>query len=190
MQKDICSLCLKQNNSLKKAILLLIIVLAICSLSYGQRTPLIYNMAVGLRGAYDIGINYRQFLSDHIAIEGLISHELNEPLGYKLTLTAQYQRNAKIAFGLGSSLVRIAWYVGAGAHVAYYKQFLYPIRGKLYEYYPTSVTPVGIDAVIGLEYRFKRIPLAIGVDARSYYEIYKPGDSFLDGGAFVRYVFD
>ena len=54
---------------------------------------------------------------------------------------------------------RLKWYIGPGAHVGFYKQDFF-----------NGGTSVGIDGVLGLDYKFPGIPINVSLDWQPSYE--------------------
>lgn len=77
---------------------------------------------------------------------------------------------------------RIAWYVGPGAHIGFYKS-------KFQESYNSSAD-IGIDGVIGLDYKIKNVPINLSLDWQpSISVVGKSTASPALGGLAVRYTF-
>jgi hypothetical protein len=75
----------------------------------------------------------------------------------------------------------LKWYVGPGAHVGFYR---YRDNPKF------DGTYIGVNGVIGIDYKFADLPLNLSFDYQPSYEIFS-GNSFFSnyGGLSVRYTF-
>ncbi len=126
-----------------------------------------YSTAVGVK-FYPGGITLKHFLNDKHALEG-IAYFWNRGT----RITGLYEIHNQI-----TSIGGLRWYVGPGAHVAFYSN----------KYYG-GATYVGIDGVLGLDYKFKEIPLNISLDWQPAFE-FGDGAGFSGswGGLGIRYV--
>ncbi|HMS67747.1 MAG: hypothetical protein KA767_08785 [Saprospiraceae bacterium] len=127
-----------------------------------------YSTAIGAK-FYPTGITLKHFVSYANAFEFI---------GYFYErgsrLTALYEYHGEIGNPGG-----LRWYVGPGAHVAFYKT----------GFFQGSRT-VGVDGVLGLDYKFKGIPINISADWQPSYE-FGDYDGFSGGwgGFAVRFTF-
>ncbi len=126
-----------------------------------------YTTAVGIK-FYPTGLNVKHFTSDKIALEGL-AYFYNE--GERITGLYEIHNTINNAGGL-------KWYFGPGAHVTFYNTK----HG--------GFTSVGIDGVIGLDYKINSTPINLSLDYQpsiqltNYY-----GDRFSSWGGFaIRYT--
>ncbi len=126
-----------------------------------------YTTAVGLK-FYPTALTLKHFTSDKIGLEGL-AYFYNE--GARITGLYEIHNTINNAGGL-------KWYFGPGAHIAFYNTK----HG--------GFTSVGIDGVIGLDYKINNTPINISLDYQpsiqltNYY-----GDRFSSWGGFaIRYT--
>jgi len=119
-----------------------------------------YNWGVGLRGgASASGISAKVFMNRADAIEGLLSFQKG------INFYALYERNVPLnAKGLN-------FYYGAGGNLGNWEK----------KNHKDKFT-VGIDGVIGLEYKIENAPIVVGVD-------YKPCLNFAGHTGFKYYDF-
>lgn len=128
-----------------------------------------YTTALGLK-FYPTGLTLKHFISpDKNALE-FIGFFYNAGT----QVTGLYEIHEQL---LGISGLR--WYVGPGAHIAFYNNR------------HTGFTSVGIDGVIGLDYKVNTAPINLSLDYQpsiqltDYY-----GDRFTSwGGLAIRYTF-
>ncbi len=144
-----------------------------------------YQYGMGVRYGYDAGLQYKQFLSDLHPVEVLLTRRFMDYQGVKLIAMYEYQKRneSRIVF-----VPNLSWVVGGGFHAAYYAAHIYDAPNNTQ--YPTSVIPIGVDFIVGAEYVFKGIPLAIGLDGRPFYEFVNPGIYYFDAGVTVKYIVD
>ena len=121
-------------------------------------------------------------VQDHQAIEGILSTRWK---GYHLIGLYEWHKDMINDLRSGN----LCWFYGIGAHVGYYPtvQYYYNPNGV---YYTTSVTHVGIDGIIGLEYMFTRFPLVVSLDAKPYFEFIYPGPDFIDVALSARFYIE
>lgn len=158
-------------------ILVLITVTGIIS-SSGQSLGQTYKSALGVKvWGNGGGVTYKNFVNNRNAVEGI---------GYF------WERGARIVglyeFHNGiPGAPGLAWYVGPGAHVGFYNDHYYD--GRYYDG-NGSGSFVGIDGVLGLDYKFDGVPINLSVDWQPSFEF---GDNrgFIGswGGLGIRYTF-
>jgi hypothetical protein len=151
--------------------------------SYGQalNTP-DYNTAIGLRVGGTSGITIKHFMGGGpAAFEGIIGLWPNA-----LSLTGLYEKHANA----GASGLK--WYYGGGAHVAFIST-RYHDRG--YYYYrdsaPEDGVGIGIDGIVGIEYKINPIPFAISLDLKPFIELNTMGGTFwaIDPALGIKFTF-
>lgn len=134
---------------MKKILILSFFTLSLTS--YGQE----YNHALGLRGGFNSGLTYRNYASDSKAYEFILSARWG---GLSITGLIEYFQP------LGSE-PGLRWFYGFGAHVGSYRS------GK------PNVPPanenllLGIDGIIGIDYKFQGLPINISLDAKPEFNI-------------------
>ncbi len=143
-----------------------------------------YQTAVGLRvNPWLVGGTIKHFISGPHAIEGLITTNVSNRRN--VTFTGLYEYHIapfpKPEFHL---------YFGGGAHVGIYDRRDYYNDDWNRHGDGTYVTP-GLDGIVGIEYKFKKIPLVVSGDLKPYFN-FTGGTHFVGeeiGGASVRYTF-
>lgn len=140
-------------------------------------------MGVGVRAGFNPGFTAKYMLSDKTALEGLAQFRY-----HGFALTGLYEIHVP-AFDEDN----LKWYYGGGAHVGYYasprwgwgrykRNPGYPI---IYDFYPT----IGLDAILGLEYKIEGIPFTVSADFKPYVDLYYPALGLFDLALSARYVF-
>lgn len=140
-----------------------------------------YQNAIGLRAGPTSGLTFKHFMGSN-AVEGILGFWHS---GFSLTGLYEIHANA--------GLPGLKWYYGGGGHVAvqpssyYYKQY----RNDYYYRYRDQGVALGIDGIVGLEYKIKPIPFAISLDIKPLIEINNHGDVFtgLDPGLGIKLTF-
>lgn len=147
-----------------------IIVLLLASfLIYNSGKAQDYNNAIGIK-FYPTGITFKHFLSDNKAIEGI-----GYFYKYGTRITGLYEIYNPI-----EALDGLQWYYGFGAHVGF-------IDSK----YGGS-TALGLDGVIGLDYKVAELPIDLSLDFQPSLELGSfYGDNRLQGwgGLGIRFTF-
>jgi hypothetical protein len=144
----------------------LIALLTVLSLSmFGQG----YQQAIGVRLGVNTGVTYKKFLSQDHAIE-FIGNALFDDGSTYLGVSGEYLWSWGIVDGL-------SWFVGPGASVGLW-------TGDF------SGFNIALNGMVGLEYKFSLIPLAVGIDLNPhFYFLNSVGISPFVGALSVRYTF-
>lgn len=131
-----------------------------------------YHKAIGVKFPVGVGVTYKNFIRPAAALEFQALHVQE---GFRLSGLYEFHFPFTKAEGL-------SWYVGPGAHVGFYK--------SAYQKSYDSRMDLGIDGIIGLDYKFSGIPFNVALD-------WQPSISFSGnsganaayGGVAVRYTF-
>lgn len=146
-----------------------------------------YRTAIGLRGGDLGGITFKRFTGSESAIEAILGFGYREPR--LLTFTFLYEKHAQ-AFDVSG----MRWYYGGGGHVSLVGSESGYIRrpwGRYRYYYESGALGLGIDGIVGLEYKIPPIPFAISLDIKPYIEVFTPGGVFwsLDPALGIKVTF-
>jgi hypothetical protein len=127
-----------------------------------------YSTAVGLK-FYPTALSVKHFVNGDNAIEGL-GYFWN--YGFRLTGLYEFHHDIEGVDGL-------KWYIGPGVHFTAYDT----------RYGGSSV--VGLDGVLGLDYKFEDVPINLSVDWQPSIEFGNGFNSgfFNMGGLGIRYTF-
>jgi hypothetical protein len=150
-----------------KKLIIAIAALCISSLAIAQKNGH-YGTAVGLK-VYPAAVSLKHFIKDDAAIE-ILGYIWNK--GTRVTALYEIHKDLKVVDGL-------QWYFGPGVHVGFY--------GTKYG----GGTGIGIDGVLGLDYKFDNQPINISVDWQPAFEFGNyAGNGFSGnwGGIGIRYV--
>lgn len=138
-----------------------------------------YKTAIGLRAGETSGLTIKQFVGSSTAFEGILgmwSHGLSATL-----LFEKYVPTAEVS--------GLSWYYGGGGHVAFetvhYGWYYYHPRYYRYRY---GYMGIGIDGVLGLEYKIPRAPVAFSLDLKPFIELQTRGVAWfsLDPGLGIK----
>jgi len=171
---------MKTASFLKRTVILFAFLLT--AAGAGAQNGASYTNGIGIRLGTDDGITFKHFIRDDAAIEAILS------TGYHAAiLTVLFEKHQPLA-APGLDL-----FYGAGGHIGTGERVVYWYRDRWgYYYYEEDNRPytsIGIDGIVGLEYKFNRAPFTLGIDLKPYVNIYRPGYSFLDGALSFRYAF-
>jgi hypothetical protein len=132
-----------------------------------------YQTAIGVK-FYPGAITLKHFVNDKAAVEGL-GYFFND--GFRITGLYEFHFDISNAGGL-------KWYVGPGAHIGFYND-KYNSRNSI----NNGGVAIGVDGVIGLDYKIKSAPINLSLDFQPSFEFgtYNGyGGSW--GGLAIRYV--
>lgn len=153
---------------MKTFIVLIVAVLLTVSSVKAQNNSADYKTALGVK-FYPTGITLKHFVSPKNALEG-IGYFFN----YGARITGLYEIHGNINNAGG-----LKWYVGPGGHIGFYNN----------KY--GGATSIGIDGVLGLDYKITGAPLNLSVDWQPSIEF---GNGFNNGftgnwgGVAIRYT--
>ena len=113
-----------------------------------------YTTALGLKfGAYESGVSVKYFAAPTVSYEGILGFN-----NHGVVITGLYELNMQ-AFNVEG----LKFYYGAGAHIGAEGKGQYQVLGDN-EVYSSSHLLLGIDGVLGLEYKIPQTPIAVSVD--------------------------
>jgi hypothetical protein len=161
----------------KKKLQLIILFIGILFIS-GSVKAQSYQTALGLRfGGLTSGLTIKHFISTTSALEGIVS------LGNQsFIVTGLYEMHSSV-----DNSKDFKFYYGAGGHVGFFQDggSYYYNHGRLY----TSTAVVGVDGILGLEYKFRNAPINVSMDLKPFVDFFNGGFVYFDGGISVRYTF-
>ena len=164
---------------MKKIITMASIFLLIAGMSaQAQNESSSYKTALGIKIWGDGGgISLKHFVSENRALEG-IGYFWNR--GARITGLYEFHFDFEGAPGL-------KWYVGPGAHIGFYNNSYYD---KNYYDGNGSGSYIGIDGVLGLDYKFTGAPINLSLDWQPSFE-FGVNRGFINswGGLGIRYTF-
>ena len=119
-----------------------------------------YTTAVGIKlfpGNGAAAVTFKHFLKKTAAVEAL---GYFWERGGRLAGLYEFHWDIQGAKGL-------KWFVGPGVHVAFYNNKNYKNDDRRYG---GSYVTAGVDGIIGLDYKFSKIPLNLSIDWQPYFE--------------------
>jgi hypothetical protein len=163
---------------MRNTFLLTVITLLLFVSSFGQnhsKNSTSYQTALGVKVWDGAGISLKHFFNAKNAGE-LIGYFYRR--GFRLT--GLYEIHGPITGAAG-----LKWYIGPGVNIGFYDYD----RNNDYDRHYTH-TYIGIDGVIGLDYKFKAAPINLSLDWQPAFE-FGDGRGFNGswGGLGIRYTF-
>jgi hypothetical protein len=128
-----------------------------------------YKAAIGLRAGETSGLTFKIHTNPGSGLEFIAGLWDNW-----FSLTGLYEKNAP-AFNLNG----MEWYYGGGGHLAFAADNYYH---EGHSYTRAEAYALGLDGIVGLEYKIPEIPFAISLDIKPLIEI--------DGNGYFFFAFD
>ena len=165
---------------MKKSILLFMLIFLFSGLAMAQS----YDFAIGIRSGGTSGLTLKKNYGAS-AIEGIVGfwHD-----GF--SVTGLWEKN-KMAFNEPG----FNWYYGFGGHLAVYGDNFDGKAGPSWYHHPHefdgSDLGLGVDGIVGLEYKIPEVPIAVSLDLKPYLEVLTNGGAFfsVDPGLGVKVAF-
>lgn len=162
-----------------------IIILA----SFTARSQQLYQKSGGIRLGTTSGLTYKKFVTEDEAVDLMLSGR-NEGMQF----TAIYQFHEPMEFSFND---RFYLHYGIGGHVGYEKfddisKVLSNAQGDSFVYEDKSFFTMGVDASLGIEYRWLEIPATFGFDVKPYFNFIGMRYTrarFWDAAISFKYVF-
>jgi hypothetical protein len=124
-----------------------------------------YATGVGLRAGVTNGLTVKHFIQEDVALEGILHTRWR---GLVITGLYEVHKNIREVRGL-------RWFYGGGAHIGSWNSNRVPPPWADPDFRGTTV--VGIDGIIGLDYKFVDAPINLSLD-------YKPAFNIINGAGF------
>jgi len=178
-------------NAVKRRMIITFILLIVSAVSIAQNelkpseNSYNYQNAVGLRIGETSGLTYKHFFNNSNAFEGIVGI-----WPYDFGLTGLYEKY------INTNLSGLNFYFGGGGHVntseTPYRTY-YAYNGDAYVYERRiGRVAMGIDGIVGTEYKFHAIPLAISFDIKPFADIDRWGyvNFAIDPSIGVKFTFN
>ena len=133
-----------------------------------------YKTALGAKISAGVAASYKMFVTPKNALEVQSTF-----FKQGVRLVGLYEFHSYSFAGVPG----LGWYIGPGAHVGFWK--------KNYRDKYNSTADIGIDGVIGLDYRIKNAPINLSLDWQPSLSLLgNAGLSPQFGGFAIRYILD
>ena len=159
---------------MKRIIITALFITGLFFIGNAQNVGSSYTTAVGVK-IYPTGLTVKSFIQPNRALEG-IAYFYND--GFRVT--GLYEIHGDI-----EGVESLKWYVGPGAHIGFWNNSWknkYPDRN--------NGVAIGIDGVLGLDYKINGIPLNLSLDWQPSFNFV--GYNYFEGGwggLGIRYTF-
>lgn len=156
----------------KTIFILLTLTLSVTVMAQSSTQGSTYRTALGVKVWDGGGITFKHFLEETNAVE-FIGYFWNN--GFRFT--GLYEIHGAISGAPG-----LMWYVGPGAHIGFYDYY--------HRDHHIDGTYIGVDGVLGLDYKFNGAPINISLDWQPSFEFgHFLGFAGDRGGLGIRYTF-
>jgi len=164
-------------------ICLLTVSLGAC---FSESTAQYYMNSAGIRIGGSYGLTYKKFFNQSQAFELLLGGRKG---GMHVTGTFQFNKPLNL-----SKNETFFLYYGGGGHIGFqdYQTKVLDSFGGSFRYETQPYFSMGIDAIMGLEYRFLTAPITIGLDLKPYFTFIGfrfTNAEFWDTSLSVKYTF-
>lgn len=148
---------------MKKQLLLVFVFLTITFSVFSQD----YERSVGIRFGGVPGICYKKFTNDVDAVQMIMTFHR---AGVQFTILRQYYQPAFFHV-----TERLFFHYGWGGHLGFsnLSNEIYTFNNETYRKEEFSAG-LGIDGIVGFEFRFIKLPIAISFDYKPYFEMNVP----------------
>lgn len=175
---------MKQVYILKVVCLFMLFII-----SYGHSKAQQYDRSAGIRLGGSSGLTFKKFIVDEQSIEAIIS---NRRSGIQLTILHLIHQPMHVSFN-----ENFYFYYGVGGHVG--SEEYSGIDKELsnadpteFNYIEKNYLTMGIDGMIGIEYRMLSVPITLSLDLKpylNYIDMRKIKADFWDASIAIKYVF-
>ncbi len=144
-----------------------------------------YNTAIGVRGnPYLIGFTVKHFIEGPHAVEGIIATDVNR--NANVTFTGLYEYNWKFI----PDQPEWSLFFGGGIHFGFYDRLDFD-WDRYVKHGHGSYATGGLDAIAGVSYTFKNLPINVSADLKPYVNFGDPTNHMAEqmGGISARYTF-
>ncbi len=143
-----------------------------------------YETGIGIRlGGVTQGISVKHFLNTNSALEGILSFG-----HHSFLITGLYEKQPAISGAPG-----LYWFYGGGAHLGFYDRadyFYYKKHGTYYYYGDRESSAIfGIDLILGMEYKFQKAPITLGLDVKPAFDFLDAFPGYFEGAFTARFAF-
>ena len=163
--------------------------ISVTLISYGSVGQQLYVKSGGIRLGHTSGLTFKKFQTEDEAVEMILSGR-REGIQY----TAMYMFHQPMEFSFND---RFYLHYGIGGHIGYEKfddlaKTLSNAEGDEFIYESKSYYTMGVDASLGIEYRWLEVPATFGFDLKPYFNFIGMRHTkarFWDAAISFKYVF-
>jgi len=155
--------------------------------SYSTANYDYYKTGIGLRlGGLTSGLSLRSFLNPNSALEGIVGFGRSS-----FQITGLYEKFQPVDNAEG-----LRWFYGGGGHLGFFRYggryyyWAYTDHGVVYVTEPgETATVVGLDFILGLDYKFRNAPFNVGLDVKPFVDFFDGVQGYWDGALSFRFAF-
>ncbi|WP_420579974.1 hypothetical protein [Reichenbachiella sp.] len=170
---------------LVKVVYLLVLLIFSSGFSLAQQ----YDRSAGIRLGGSSGLTFKKFIVDEQSIEAIVS---NRRSGIQLTVLHVLHQPMHVSFN-----ENFYFYYGVGGHIGSEEHSgidkeLSNADPTEFEYIEKNYLTMGIDGIIGIEYRMLSVPITLSLDLKPYLNyigMRKVKADFWDASIAIKYVF-
>lgn len=163
----------------------LLLIIVCSSQTYGQQ----YDRSAGIRLGGSSGLTFKKFVVNEQALEVIVS---NRKEGIQLTGLYMMHQPMHVSFN-----ENFYFYYGVGGHIGVEKHGdiskIYANNDPtIFTYENISYLTLGIDGMIGVEYRMLSVPITLSLDLKPYLNyvgMRKVKADFWDASIAIKYIF-
>ncbi|MGN6619353.1 MAG: hypothetical protein ACTHJ5_19410 [Ilyomonas sp.] len=149
-----------------------LVLCLLCFIAYNSFSQSTYDRAIGIKFPLGFAVTYKKFVSDNNNIE---AQAMFWRKGFRAVGLYEFSFDIPDVEGL-------RWFVGPGAHIGFWK--------KEFKEDNNSSADIGIDGIIGLDYKVNDLPLNVSLDWQPAITLIgSSGFTPSYGGIGVRYTF-
>lgn len=170
---------------MKKFILIFTLLIAVL-VTNGQD----YKTGLGFRlGGINTGISVKHFTGSTTALEGIVGFAR-----HSFVVTGLYEKHQSFPNAAG-----LKWFYGIGGHAGFFTgdytygyYYYYKYKGNkvigVTDNTYTSTLYIGGDVILGIEYKFPKTPITLGLDVKPQIDIVPGFYGYFDGAFTFRFT--
>ncbi|NOY96547.1 MAG: hypothetical protein GXO81_09250 [Chlorobi bacterium] len=123
-----------------------------------------YNQAIGIRGGYSSGFEYRVYTDDINSYKLLLS---TRGRGLQLTGLKEFHQ-----YGFFGFTEQLDFFFGLGLHAGYERWDVYHYSRDIRWREPRTALIAGLDGLCGVEYTFYEFPVSLGFEVKPFFDVW------------------
>ena len=170
---------------MKRIVLFLTVLMGLAISANSQH----YLKSAGFRLGHTTGISFQKFVAKHQAVDLMVSGRHNG-----LQFNTLYKWHSPTEFNMEGNFVL---YYGLGGHFGFERLIPYNLEFQQpfpeYDLKRKSYFTMGVDVVVGIEYRMMIAPITLSFDVKPYFNYIgfkELNGHFWDSALSIKYVFN
>lgn len=140
-----------------------LILLVLCIFSAQFIFAQTFKNGIGIRAGWTPGFEYRLYTDDANSYKFLLG---TREQGVQLHAFKEFHQ-----YDLFQSTDRLVFFYGLGMHVGYERWDVEHYHDNMHWYKTRTAFLAGLDGLVGLEYIFYEVPLALGLEVKPYFDV-------------------